>query len=231
MRPQALLTKMGLTVSVASKGEECLKSMGETGFDVVIMAAEMPEPMSGWQCEAEIRRRESIMFPDDPKVPIVAVVSAKAKDDPKLAQTFSAVFTKPFDRNKVTATVNELLNGSATGAVDSPSAAASSASAKKAKDSPKVQPIPAAENRSMESSAGVLSSDAADPLGAPSNNKLSPVSLSPITLQGRRTRILVVEDHWANRKMLESMLNQQVTKLARIQGLETLNSKLSTLTP
>jgi CheY-like chemotaxis protein len=214
MRAQALLSKMGLAVSVASKGEECLKSMGETGFDVVIMAAEMPEPMSGWQCEAEIRRRESIMFPHDPKVPIVAVVSAKTKDDPKLAETFSAVFSKPFDRNKITAAVNELLKGPATGAADPPAAAVASATA--AKDSPKLQPIAAAEKRGEESSAGAFGAAAADPFRAPSSNKLPPASQSPIPLQGRRTRILVVEDHWANRKMLESMLNQQVTKLARV---------------
>lgn len=189
---KALLTKMGLETHVGSKASDCLTKMGEVAIDIVVMAAEMPE-MSGWECAAEIRRREGLAFPNDSTIPIVAVVSAKAKEDPKLLQVFSSVFSKPFDRSVIDATVKQLLGSHLTQGMS---------------------------NASALSLGGLVEAQVpATPL-----TPAAAAPKVPAVAAARRIRILVVEDHWANRKMLESMLNQQGHELDCVEnGLEAVN--------
>lgn len=110
---KALLQRMGMEITACSSGAEGLTKMGEVGFDLSIVIIDMVT-MSGAEFAQEVRRRGSLAHPGSTQIPLIGVVSAKAKEDPETSRFFSAVIFKPYDKVAIDGMVSKVMAESAS---------------------------------------------------------------------------------------------------------------------
>jgi len=215
-----LLTKLGCTVVAAvASGPDMVKAVedaGDTALDAAFVVTAMPG-MSGWEALECIRR---LAAPWCTALPVVAVrppgLSAPDFDKHNAefkarvcgdggGGGFAASVSKPLDKHAV-----EAILGHVWGAA--PSQAASKTAV-------------AGEARAAPASALAGQKAAAAAGGASSSAEV--VRESSVRKKAA-LRILVVEDHWANQKLLEAMLKQRGHDVRCSEnGLEAVNLRCS----
>ena len=200
-----LLTKLGCTVKMLQSGADVVKTVKEGGagsVDVVFVVTAMPD-VSGWDVVEQIRA-----LPSSQGLPIVAVRAASLSKPDFDAQNaafksglsggcdaFAASIQKPVDMQAVDAILTELCGA--------PQAAAPQAAA-----------AAAAEGGSGDKTQSPSGGDRNKPQ----------VLLREASKKKAALRILVVEDHWANQKLLEAMLKQRGHDVQCCEnGLEAVN--------
>jgi signal transduction histidine kinase/DNA-binding response OmpR family regulator/HPt (histidine-containing phosphotransfer) domain-containing protein len=110
-----MLTRLGVTTSVASNGREALEKLDEQRFDAILMDCLMPE-MDGFEATEELRRREAAS--GQSRTPVIALTaSALASDRERCAQAGMDDFlTKPIHGNNLRTTLDRWLQAE-TGAL------------------------------------------------------------------------------------------------------------------
>ncbi len=103
---QALLSEMGLSVSLANNGEEALQLLEQRDFDLVFMDIQMPV-LDGFATTRKIRTK-----PQYNTLPIVAMTAyATDKESREILSTgMNGHLTKPIEVNKLTATLKKWLS-------------------------------------------------------------------------------------------------------------------------
>lgn len=200
-----LLTKLGCTVKMLQSGADVVKTVKEGGagsVDVVFVVTAMPD-VSGWDVVEQIRA-----LPSSQGLPIVAVRAAGLSKPDFDAQNasfksglsggcdaFAASIQKPVDMQAVDAILTELCGA--------PQAAA-----------PQALAAAAAKGGSGDKTKSLSGGDREKPQ----------VLLREASKKKAALRILVVEDHWANQKLLEAMLKQRGHDVQCCEnGLEAVN--------
>ena len=199
-----LLTKLGCTVKVLTNGADVIKEAEgskDAQIDAIFIVTNMPT-LSGWDVLAQVRAMAHCS-----SMPVVAVRTAGATIEDfdtenaaaaeKLGgMAFSASIQKPFDL----AVVDGLL-------------------ARLVPEKPGAQGVPQKDSAGVGKDAG----------GAKKGSSSKEGSGRELTREGSmrhkdHLRILVVEDHWANQKLLEAMLKQRGHDVRCSEnGLEAVN--------
>jgi PAS domain S-box-containing protein len=96
---QEMLQSLGLQVSIANNGEEAVKMVKNSKFDVLLMDIQMPG-MDGYQATIQIRNDPRFTFA---KLPIIAITAnAMAEDREKALETgLNDYVTKPIDMSQL----------------------------------------------------------------------------------------------------------------------------------
>jgi len=92
---ERILQRLGVTVTLATNGDEALSSLRSTMFDVVLMDCQMPE-MDGYEATRQIRRGNGVLSPN---VPVIALTANALSGDRDLciAAGMNDYLTKPID--------------------------------------------------------------------------------------------------------------------------------------
>lgn len=180
---KALLTKEGIICDAFANAQEAMEKLRQDAFDMIFITAAMPGPMSGWDMVEKIRHMEEDDGSGRGKLPVIGVVTAQDKDNPRnQASGFSDIIVKPLSQSIVQNIVGKLTASRPRG------------------------PPRAAYGAQRTGSTAATT---------PKGLKSTP---------GHKIRILIVEDHWANRKLLEAMLLQKGHDLDFVEnGLEAVN--------
>lgn len=95
-----ILAKWKCTLTIANNGEEVIKLLHDTDYDVILMDLQMPE-MSGYEATRIIRSKESIV--KNPDIPIIALTAdAFPETKRKVLETgMNDFLTKPFNRDEL----------------------------------------------------------------------------------------------------------------------------------
>ncbi|WP_338018741.1 response regulator [Ectothiorhodospira variabilis] len=90
---QALLTRMGLTVSLADNGEQALKQLSQSVFDLILMDIQMPV-LDGYETTRWIRSQKAL-----DNLPIIAMTAHSMAEDRErcLASGMNDFIAKPID--------------------------------------------------------------------------------------------------------------------------------------
>ena len=115
---QAMLERLGQTVSVAENGQSALEQLARESFDLVLMDMQMPV-LDGLQTTRRWRQQETS---NAPRLPIVAMTANAMPADKQRCREagMDDVLCKPFTREDLYRTLRQVLTH-ADGEVDGPS--------------------------------------------------------------------------------------------------------------
>jgi PAS domain S-box-containing protein len=137
--------EMGFGADAVANGIEVVEALNRISYDLVLMDCQMPE-MDGYECSAEIRRREDNMK----HVPIIAMTAHVMKEDRDkcLAAGMDDFLSKPVRVAHLENVLIRWLNGSAETAAVEAAAASSDSAADRPNGVPLGSEPPAAESSS-----------------------------------------------------------------------------------
>ena len=108
----AILKKLGLRADAVANGQEAVKALEATSYDLVLMDCQMPE-MDGYAATHEIRRKESDTecIPRLEHIPIIAMTANALEGDKKkcLDAGMDDYISKPVDPQKLNETLEKWL--------------------------------------------------------------------------------------------------------------------------
>jgi len=188
---KALLTREKHKVEVAKNGDEALSKAAKATFDVAIINASLPGILSGCEVAHQMRVREGANADSGSPVFIIGAITSAEEHDECLSSGMNTTINKSNNKGEILQKLSSMIVLSKI--------PVRSAAGKPEKDESR-------EKQSTEKAASKGRPADSNPEGA-ATQEAGPCA--PRMVPKCPARILIVEDHWANRKLIEAMLLQK----------------------
>jgi CheY-like chemotaxis protein len=105
---KAILAKLGYEVDIVDDGEQALRALEGTRYDLVLMDCQMPV-MDGYEATSRIRQSQSLEI--DPRIPVIALTAHAMDGDREkcLAAGMDDYLVKPIQPRELGAMVEAWL--------------------------------------------------------------------------------------------------------------------------